>query len=783
MTTLGGGTRLPGVTIDVRGETGDVIAQAVSDDQGRFTIPVPAGRWSVSASLPGFAVLTRPQVTVTASSETRIDFDLTVGGVEERVDVVARRPGEAPLEIPTSTAASVQVVRGELVDELPVQGESFEALLPLLPGVVRGPDGRLNVNGGTESQTALLVNSVSVNDPATGEFGITLPVDAVDTVTLLPNPYAAEYGRFTAGVSQVETKAGSNDWRLRVNNFVPKFRFRDGTLKGVDKFTPRVALGGPLVRDRLFVAQSVRYRTVNTKVPARPTIANDSHLESFDSFTQLDATLTSKHSMTGTVSFFPRDIDLVHVDTFNPREISPNFRQRGYSAAISERAILSSTALLETVVAFKTFNAYVDGQEDGTMILAPDENSGYFFNEQSRETHTWQAAETLTFHPGRWHGSHDLKAGVEVFRATLNSGSLSRDVEVRRANGALSQRLTFGGPSRQHADTTDVGAFLQDRWRPTDGLLFELGGRMDWDGVRNTLNLSPRAGVSATLGASGRSVLRGGAGIFYSETPLNVLAFEGFEAPAVTHFAEDGVTSRRVVPFTHRLAGMNSPSSLIWNVEFDRKVGEHVLFKVNHLRRSGDHEYVVQPLESAAGGVLEVNSTGRSRYWELEATMRVAAAGQEMYVTYVRSDARADLNNFDRFFGNFRHPIVRSNEYSLADTDTPHRLLFRGSFTMRGWMVSPLLEVRTGFPYSIVDEGREFVGERNSGRFPLFKTLDLDVQRRVKVFGFNPRVGLRVFHLLGQFLPRDVQANVDAARFGQFSNTIERQFGLTLQFD
>src|SRR6202008_4130165 len=118
--------------------------------------------------------------------------------------------------------------------------------------------------------------------------------------------------------------------------------------------------------------------------------------------TQLDASLGSRHSMTGTVSFFPRDIDLVHVDTFHPRELSPNFRQRGYSVAISERATLSSRALFESMVAVKTFNAYIDGQDDGTMILSPDENGGHFFNEQARATHTLQAAGTLPFHPRDW---------------------------------------------------------------------------------------------------------------------------------------------------------------------------------------------------------------------------------------------------------------------------------------------------------------------------------------------------------------------------------------------
>ena len=99
-------------------------------------------------------------------------------------------------------------------------------------------------------------------------------------------------------------------------------------------------MGGPLIRNELFVAQSFRYRVVNTKVPARPTIDNDNHLESFDSFTQIDANLSPRHSLTGTLSFFPRDIELVNVDTFTPRETSPSFRQRGFSVAISESGVI-----------------------------------------------------------------------------------------------------------------------------------------------------------------------------------------------------------------------------------------------------------------------------------------------------------------------------------------------------------------------------------------------------------------------------------------------------------
>jgi len=48
--------------------------------------------------------------------------------------------------------------------------------------------------------SALVVNSVDSVDPATGRFGLSVPIDVVDSLHVLASPYLAQYGRFTAGV-------------------------------------------------------------------------------------------------------------------------------------------------------------------------------------------------------------------------------------------------------------------------------------------------------------------------------------------------------------------------------------------------------------------------------------------------------------------------------------------------------------------------------------------------------------------------------------------------------
>ena len=138
-----------------------------------------------------------------------------------------------------------------------------------------------------------------------------------------------------------------------ITNFFPSFRFRDGTLRGIGKVRPRLTFSGPLQTGRIHLAQSLQYRIIKTKVPVRPDVSSDNVLESFDSFTQIDADLNERHHVLATVSIFPRDVSRVGVDTFNPREVSANLRQRGHNLAISERAVLWPNGFLESSFAYK----------------------------------------------------------------------------------------------------------------------------------------------------------------------------------------------------------------------------------------------------------------------------------------------------------------------------------------------------------------------------------------------------------------------------------------------
>src|SRR5205807_3185956 len=170
---------------------------------------------------------------------------------------------------------------------------------------------------------------------------------------------------------------------------------------------------GPLKKDKLWFMQSFEYRFVRTPIESLPPLKRDTGLESFDSVTQLDWEMNATNHLTTTFSLFPQKLQFVGLNTFNPQEVTPNFKQRGFFWAVNERRVLSNNAVLESFFSIKQFNADVfPSSGNAPMNLAPDVNSGSFFNRQDRRSTRYEALEVYSFTPPKFLGSHFMKAGA-----------------------------------------------------------------------------------------------------------------------------------------------------------------------------------------------------------------------------------------------------------------------------------------------------------------------------------------------------------------------------------
>src|SRR5688572_121833 len=372
ITVLEGTVRMGGVDVALRSVDGNqVLAQTISDGIGQVTIAdVPPGRYVVEATRPGFVATTSAPFEVMAGETAQVLVDLRLTFVAPSVEVRA----------PTSPTQSVQPVStsdmlsGSVMDLAPLQGDDFQSLLPLLPGIVRGPDGRLRAKGGQPTQGALQISSTSLIDPSTGDFDLELPGQSLESVELLANPFAAEYGRFSTSVVQLRTRRGTNDWEIKPGNLMPRFR---GGFVGIRGFEPRFSVRGPLKRDRLFFAQDVQFRYVNDPVRSLPD-EPDIGLTSFDSFTRIDGVLSPRHTLGGLVVLFPRRIEHLTMTTFRPPEVTPEFNQNGASVGLQDRFAISQTMVLESTLAWRAFEVFFINDAAPTKIYTPATQQGSF---------------------------------------------------------------------------------------------------------------------------------------------------------------------------------------------------------------------------------------------------------------------------------------------------------------------------------------------------------------------------------------------------------------------
>ena len=773
LTVLEGTVNVPGVDVELVSIDGNiVIAKTVTDGAGQTSFAdVPPGRYKIRGTRPGFESRESPPFTVRAGATEQVLLDLELTYVAPSVEVRA----------PTSPTQSVQPVStsdmlsGTVLDVAPLKGDDFQSLLPLLPGIIRGPDGRLRAKGGQPTSGALQISSASLIDPSSGDFDLELPGQSIGSVEVQANPFAAEYGRFSTSVVTIRTKRGTNEWEVKPGNLIPRFGKGLATVKG---FEPRFSVRGPLRKDKLFIAEDIQYRYVKEPVKSLPG-EPDIRLMSFDSFTRLDAVLSTRHRLGGLVAWFPREVEHLTMNTFRPPETTPEFNQSGLSAGIQDRFGLSPSMVLESTFAGRWFeiNANTNGLDP--MVYAPETQQGSFFNDQERTVTSLQWIETLAVTVDRLHGQHLFKFGLDLQDSSYDGTSSSRPVEIRRLDGSLAELISPGAPTEQDVDATEVALFAQDRWRLGSRLTFEYGIRMDREGIIERVNWSPRAGVSIGVLPEGRGILRGGFGKFRQRTPLNVGAFTQFEPRVVTRFAPDGAPLGPAVTFFNVSApDLRTPEAKTGNVEWNERFGRRVLFKANYLRRTGAHEYILEPNTST--GEVDLLSTGESKYWEFELTGRyLGGERRDLTVSYVRSRGEADLNNYDQFYGNVRNPIIRANENNLIPTDVPNRVLVRGTWGIGSkWDFAPVLEIRSGFPYSAVDEFQDFVGPRNrAGRLPKVRAFDFAISRPWHFKKYNFRAGLKMYNVFGASAHRDVQNNIASPEFGQFFNPLERSVG------
>lgn len=511
------GLVLPGVTVSVTSPSLQGIRSTATDENGVYVLPgLPAGVYTVTFELEGFNTTTHP-TTVAVGSPSLVNATLAIGGLTETVSVTAN-----PIEsIVTSTQGTANF-RYEEVQALPV-GRTPAAIATLSPALTTNTPNanQVTINGGFAYDNVFLIDGVDVNDNLFGTSNNLFIEDAIEETQVLSSGISAEYGRFSGGVINVVTKSGgdlfSGTFRSNFTNddwqeLSPYEQENDITKSDKVNQSYEGTFGGPVLKSRLWFFGAGRFAETTNTAPLP---------QSGVSFTRTNTNKRGEIKLTGTVandhtisgSYMNNATEQTRVPfafSIDPNvSEAPTFPNDRFVA--NYRGVITPRLFADLRASRKSFGFRDAGGTSQNLNDSPiiglsqlvHYNANYFDATDPEDRNNYQVAGSLSYFLSTGNlGSHDIKGGFEVFNSYRTGGnsqsstgyvitadyledaagnpvfdSAGRFIPVFAPGAAYNENWLATRGAQIDIRTTSF--YLQDTWRASSNLSFDIGTRYE----------------------------------------------------------------------------------------------------------------------------------------------------------------------------------------------------------------------------------------------------------------------------------------------------------------
>ena len=256
------GAAIVGAEVVVTLAGGSLTRTTTTNSDGAYVVAgLPGGSYDLTVKSKGFETYQAKSVKLDVAQKIRVDVQLTVGQVTERVVV----EGVSVAQVQTQSSEIGGTVTGQQISELQLNGRNFTQLATIVPGVSNqtGQDeGTVGVygnvafsfNGGrTEYNNWELDGGDNMDNGSNATLNVYPSVDAIAEVKVLTSNYGAQYGRNGSGTVEVETKSGTKNFHgdgyyFGRNDFFNARNFFDpvGPVPKFKKHDYGYTIGGPL---------------------------------------------------------------------------------------------------------------------------------------------------------------------------------------------------------------------------------------------------------------------------------------------------------------------------------------------------------------------------------------------------------------------------------------------------------------------------------------------------------------------------------------------------------
>ncbi|MBI3402461.1 MAG: TonB-dependent receptor [Acidobacteria bacterium] len=515
------GAAVPGATITAKNAATGFSRTEVSDAAGLYRLnALPVGIYEVTATLSGFATVTKRDVDVNVGQVQAIDFSLRVAAVAETINVT----GASPL-IETTNSSVGGIVDPKRIESLPLNGRQFANLAATIPGVglafhtdpTKSTQYSPQINGGNGRNVNYQIDGGDNNDDTVGGLLQMFPLEAIQEFNFLTQRFKAEYGRSNGGVLSVVTKSGTNTPSGSFFEF-----FRDKSMNALSETETLSVLGttasptkgdyrrnqfggsfgGPIAKDtaHFFVAaertQQDTTQIVDTaglfpskngvfEVPYRENLVTAKMTANLNAAQYLSVRYGRNSNSApygaGPKSTFDNWGD--SVNTLNSINLNHNW-------------VLGGAKLNEFIFQYADFSNNIASRSSAPSESFPNGVSiGANGNTpQTTEQRKYQFRDDFSWHvTGHGGLGHDFKVGANFINEphlfiTFNTGKgavfythLTNDLA-----GPISTVSISDGDAAANIPTKQFATYFQDDWRVSDRLTVNFGVRYDIvDGLSN----------------------------------------------------------------------------------------------------------------------------------------------------------------------------------------------------------------------------------------------------------------------------------------------------------
>jgi len=759
------------------------------------------------AEKEGFYAVTVPLVQVGTTG----NVDITLSHVQEVKEVV--NVVESPPAIDTEKTQAQEKLSGMDIINIPYpETNDYRNVLNFIPGVQQDSTGQPHVAGAETYQTLTRFDGFNITQPSNGQLLLRVATDALRSIHVESSRYSAEYGKGSGGLLELNTGTGDDHYRFLATDFIPSIQDKKGL--AFQEFNPRVIVSGPIRKGKAWFYDAVDVDYLNTVVPELPSGADSDVSTRLGNFIKLQANVTSRDIVTGEFNYNYFHDPHSGISPANPQASTPLVKEPMDQAGVKDQHYFSKGELLEAGFGFNRYDLHATPTGTEPYFLNPETAGGSYYLTEHTRAARWQLLSNLYLRPRHWRGEHDLKVGIDLDRLRYEASFLRTPITyLPEGSSSPPAQGCFFDPSRPPSPlpctrysifpgspsattyNSEVSAYAQDRWLITSRLLLESGLRYDWDQIIRDSLLSPRLAATYALGSSDNTKIAAGVGIFYDATPVFLIARpqsgtrQDFFFPTVpplppltcSSYAVTGALTCPISTFTANPGTLKAPRFVNWSLALEHKLPGAIYVKAEYIQKRGNHGLVydlANPASANADFVLE--NTRQDHYDAFQVSARHAFRnGHMLFASYMRSYTRS--NQVLDF--NVDNPQFSPQQAGPYPWDAPNRFLSWGLLPLvKGFDFAYSSELRSGFPFSVVNDQLELVGPPGSKRFPTWFTLNTHIEKRFHALGYYWAIRGGFNNVTGRRNYTYVNNDIDSPDYLTFGNYAGRALTGRIRF-